>query len=31
MRSLLDQIDGCPDECTEIVLGLELIVRASAP
>lgn len=31
MRLLLDQINGCPDECTEIVLQPELIVRASAP
>ena len=31
MRLLLDQIGGCPDECPEIVLRVELIVRASAP
>ncbi len=31
MRLLLDQINGCHDECTEIVLQPELIVRASAP
>jgi LacI family transcriptional regulator len=31
MRLLLDQIDGCHDECAEIVLQPELIVRASAP
>jgi len=31
MRLLLDQIGGCPDECPEIVLRVELIVRTSAP
>jgi len=31
MQLLLDQINGCHDECTEIVLQPELIVRASAP
>jgi LacI family transcriptional regulator len=31
MRLLLDQINGCHDECTKIVLQPELIVRASAP
>jgi DNA-binding LacI/PurR family transcriptional regulator len=31
MRLLLDQINGCHDECAEIVLQPELIVRASAP
>jgi LacI family transcriptional regulator len=31
VRLLLDQIDGCPDECDEIVLRPELTVRASAP
>jgi LacI family transcriptional regulator len=31
MRLLLDQINGCHDKCTEIVLQPELIVRASAP
>jgi LacI family transcriptional regulator len=31
MRLLLDQIDGSPAECAEIVLRPELIVRASAP
>jgi LacI family transcriptional regulator len=31
MWLLLDQINGCHDECAEIVLQPELIVRASAP
>jgi LacI family transcriptional regulator len=31
MRLLLNQIDGCPGECDQIVLPSELIVRASAP
>jgi LacI family transcriptional regulator len=31
MQLLLDRIDGCTDECEEIVLQTELIVRASAP
>jgi LacI family transcriptional regulator len=31
MRLLLNHINGCPGECTDIVLGLELVVRASAP
>jgi DNA-binding LacI/PurR family transcriptional regulator len=31
MRLLLDQISGCLDECAEIVLRPELIIRASAP
>jgi DNA-binding LacI/PurR family transcriptional regulator len=31
MRLLLDQINGCPGECQEIVLGPALVVRASAP
>jgi LacI family transcriptional regulator len=31
MRLLLDHINDCPGECTDIVLGPELIVRASAP
>jgi LacI family transcriptional regulator len=31
VRVLLDQIEGCPDGCGEIVLQPELIVRASAP
>jgi LacI family transcriptional regulator len=31
MRLLLDHINGCSDECTEVVLQLELVVRASAP
>ena len=31
MRLLLDHINGCPGECTDIVLGPELVVRDSAP
>jgi len=31
MRLLLNQIDGCPDECDQVALRPELIVRASAP
>jgi LacI family transcriptional regulator len=31
MRLLLDQISGCLNECPEIVLRPELVVRASAP
>ncbi len=31
MRLLLDQINGRPGECTDIVLRPELVVRASAP
>jgi LacI family transcriptional regulator len=31
MRLLLNQIDGCPGKCDQIVLPPELIVRASAP
>lgn len=31
MRLLLDQISGCLNECAEIVLRPELIIRASAP
>jgi LacI family transcriptional regulator len=31
MQLLLDRIDGCTEECKEIVLQTELIVRASAP
>jgi LacI family transcriptional regulator len=31
VRVLVDQIMGCPDECGEIVLQPELVVRASAP
>jgi len=31
MQLLLDRIDGCMEECEEIVLQTELIVRASAP
>ncbi|HNT78470.1 MAG TPA: LacI family DNA-binding transcriptional regulator [Anaerolineae bacterium] len=31
MQLLLDRIDGCEDECREIVLPTELIVRSSAP
>ena len=31
MRLLLDHIEGCPGDCTDIVLHPELIVRASAP
>ena len=31
MRLLLDHINGCLGECTEVVLPVELIVRASAP
>jgi LacI family transcriptional regulator len=31
MRLLLNQIDGCSGDCTDIVLHPELIVRESAP
>ena len=31
MQLLLDRIDGCTDECEEIVLQTELVIRASAP
>jgi LacI family transcriptional regulator len=31
VRLLLNQIRGCPDECKEIILPLELVIRASAP
>jgi LacI family transcriptional regulator len=31
MRLLLDHINGCPGECTDIALEPTLIVRASAP
>jgi LacI family transcriptional regulator len=31
MRLLLDRISGCAAECQEVVLPVELIVRASAP
>jgi LacI family transcriptional regulator len=31
MQLLLDRIDGCTEDCNEIVLQTELIVRASAP
>jgi LacI family transcriptional regulator len=31
VRLLLNQIEGCPDDCGEIVLRPELVVRASAP
>jgi len=31
MRLLLDCINGCTEECQEIVLRPELVVRASAP
>jgi len=31
MRLLLDRINGCTEECQEIVLRPELVVRASAP
>jgi LacI family transcriptional regulator len=31
VRLLIDQIRGCPDECKEIILPLELVIRASAP
>lgn len=31
VRLLLDQIEGCEDECPEIVLQPELVVRDSAP
>jgi len=31
MQLLLDQIDGCHDQCAEIVLQPEVIIRASAP
>ncbi len=31
MRLLLDQISDCPNECAEIVLRPELVIRASAP
>lgn len=31
MRLLLSQITGCPDECEDIVLPPELVIRASAP
>lgn len=31
VRLLLDQIDGCPESCEEVVFQSELIVRASAP
>jgi LacI family transcriptional regulator len=31
MQLLLDRINGCTEECDEIVLETELIVRASAP
>jgi LacI family transcriptional regulator, galactose operon repressor len=31
VRLLLNQIEGCPDNCDEIVLRPELVVRASTP
>ena len=31
VRLLINQIRGCPEECKEIVLPLELVIRASAP
>jgi LacI family transcriptional regulator len=31
MRLLLGRINGCPDECRDIVLPVELVIRASAP
>ncbi|NIM51680.1 MAG: substrate-binding domain-containing protein [Gemmatimonadales bacterium] len=31
MKLLLSFINDCPGECTDIVLGPELVVRASAP
>lgn len=31
MRLLLNQIEGCPDGCEDVVIQPELIVRASAP
>ena len=31
MQLLLDRIDGCTEECEEIVLQTELVIRASAP
>ena len=31
VRLLLDQIDGCPEGCAEVVLMPELLIRASAP
>jgi DNA-binding LacI/PurR family transcriptional regulator len=31
VRLLINQIRGCPDECKEIMLPLELVIRASAP
>ena len=31
VRLLINQILGCPDECKEIILPLELVIRDSAP
>jgi DNA-binding LacI/PurR family transcriptional regulator len=31
MQMLLDRIGGCTQECNEIVLRTELVIRASAP
>jgi LacI family transcriptional regulator len=31
MQLLLDRIEGCTEECEEIVLHTELVIRASAP
>ena len=31
VRLLINQILGCPDECKEIILPLELVIRDRAP